>query len=72
MLEQEPDRIKFLVSIEGEKAYEIVAYNDIANFLEEEMSDTADQLWTFKEIIAHASVTTIMKALCDLGTVFCV
>ena len=52
-LEQEPNRIKFLVSVEGEKADEIVAYNDIANFLEEEMSDTADQLWTFKDIIAH-------------------
>ena len=52
-LEQEPERIKFLVSVEGEKADEIVAYNDIANFLEEEMSDTADQLWTFKDIIAH-------------------
>ena len=52
-LEQEPDRIKFLVSIEMEKADEIVAYNDIANFIEEEMSNTADQLWTFKDIIAH-------------------
>ena len=52
-LEQQPERMKFLVRVEGAKADEIIAYNDILNYLEEEMSDPAQKVWKFKEIIAH-------------------
>jgi Reverse transcriptase (RNA-dependent DNA polymerase) len=42
------------VRVEGTKADEIVAYNDIINYLEEQMSDdSSEQLWKFKDIIAH-------------------
>jgi hypothetical protein len=53
-LEVEPERVKFLVRVEGTKADEIVTYNDIINYLEEQMSDdSSEQLWKFKDIIAH-------------------
>ena len=53
-IEQQPDNVKFLVSIEGGRADEIIAYNDILDFLEETMSDDpAEQVWNFKDIVAH-------------------
>ena len=46
-LEQKLEHVKFLVQVEGDKSDEIVAYNDILDFLEEEMSEPAEQLWQF-------------------------
>ena len=51
-LQEHPDKIKFLVSIEGDRADEIIAYDDILNFLEEEILES-DKYWKFKDIIAH-------------------
>ena len=45
--------IKFRVRVDGEKADDIVAYNDIINFIEDEMTNPAEKLWTFKDIIGH-------------------
>jgi Reverse transcriptase (RNA-dependent DNA polymerase) len=51
-LQDHPDNVKFLVTIEGQENYdEIVAYNDILDHLEEQM--TEEKLWLFKDIIAH-------------------
>ena len=52
-LEEHPDRIKFLVRVEGDHADEIIGYNDLLTHLEEGMTDTAEQFWNFKEIVAH-------------------
>ena len=53
-LQQEPEHVKFLVSVEGSKADEIMAYNDIMEYLEETLSDDSnEQMWRFKDIIAH-------------------
>ena len=54
-IEQQPENIKFLVSIDGGKADEIVAYNDILDYLEESMSieHGTEQVWKFKDIVAH-------------------
>ena len=54
-IEQRPEDIKFLVSIDGDKADQIVAYNDLMDYLEEQMSDetNADLMWNFKDIVAH-------------------
>ena len=57
-LEQKPEHIKFLVQVEGDKADEIIAYNDILDYLEEEMSEPAEQLWQFKDIVAHEGPLT--------------
>jgi hypothetical protein len=51
---EHPDRVKFLVRVGGDKVDEIVDYNDIIQYLEDEMStENQDVLWTFKDIIAH-------------------
>ena len=53
-LHEQPEHIKFLVSIEGSKADEIVAYNDILEYLEETLLDDPNQqVWRFKDIVAH-------------------
>jgi hypothetical protein len=53
-LAEQPEHIKFLVSIEGDKADEIVAYNDILDYLEEALEDDSpERMWRFKDIIAH-------------------
>ena len=49
----EGDEIKFLVRIEGAKKDEIVAYNKVLEYLEEELTDPTERFWNFKEIIAH-------------------
>ena len=47
-LQQEPKHIKFLVSAKGSKADEIVAYNNILDYLEEALSDDpTEQMWRF-------------------------
>ena len=53
-LDKRPEHVKFLVSIEGTKADEIIAYNDILEYLEESLlEDPEKQVWKFKDIIAH-------------------
>ena len=52
-LNQEPERMKFLVRLDEAKVDEIVAYNDILNYLEEEMSDPSEKYWKFMRISAH-------------------
>ena len=42
-LHEQPEHVKFLVSIEGSKADEIVAYNDILEYLEETLIDDPSQ-----------------------------
>ena len=52
-LHEHHEHVKFLVSIEGSKADEIVAYNDILEYLEEALlDDSTEQLWKFKYITA--------------------
>ena len=46
-LEEHPDRVKFLVQMEGEAQDEIIAYNDIINYLEAELSDD-EKVWSLK------------------------
>ena len=41
------------MSIEGDRADEIVSYNDILDYIEEQMTDPTEQMWKFKSIIAH-------------------
>ena len=42
------------MSVEGSKADEIVAYNDILEYLEESLlEDPKEEVWKFKDIIAH-------------------
>jgi hypothetical protein len=58
-LQERPEHVKFLVSVEGNKADEIVAYNDILSYLEETMSnDNTQPTWRFKDIIAHEGPLT--------------
>ena len=53
-LQERPEHIKFLVSIEGDKADEIVAYKYILDYLEDTMeNDSPNMMWTFKDIVAH-------------------
>lgn len=52
-LNQQTERTKFLVRLDEAKVDEIVAYNDILNYLEEEMSDPSERYWKFKRITAH-------------------
>ena len=58
-LQERPEHVKFLVSVEGNKADKIVAYNNILCYLEETMSDDSSQpVWKFKDIIAHEGPLT--------------
>lgn len=54
-IKKQPKNVKFQVSIEGSRADEIVVYNDILKYLEENMSDdsAAKPVWKFKDIVAH-------------------
>ena len=56
--DKDPAKVKFLVKVDGDTADEIVAYNDILQYLEDEMTDPADKLWHFKDIIAHEGPLT--------------
>jgi hypothetical protein len=49
-LENEPDRIRFKCRVNN-KYDEIVAYNDVINFIEDD--DTWDGMWKFREILDH-------------------
>jgi Reverse transcriptase (RNA-dependent DNA polymerase) len=48
-----PSMTKFLVRIGGDKADEIVSYNDLINYVAEDLNDPDAAIWRFKDIIAH-------------------
>ena len=55
-LRAHPDFVKFLVRCEGDRADEIITYNQAMEHINEEFAKTDDPnaiLWTFEEIIAH-------------------
>jgi len=51
------DQVKFLISIPDAQAEEIVAYNEIVDYIsaqiEEEQQEGPDRLWKFREIVSH-------------------
>ena len=51
----EQDDIQFLVSIDGAKADELIAYSDVLDYFNEqdEELDPAERIWKFREITAH-------------------
>ena len=51
-LERQPERIKFKVKVGDEKFNEIVSYNDMCHFIEEQ-TELEDGTWRFRKIIAH-------------------
>ena len=50
-VEQHPERIKFLCRINEEDREELIAYNEILNYLEAQEQD--DVLWKFRRIVGH-------------------
>jgi len=49
---QHPEKIKFLVSVDENKADEIVSYNDILHFINKEMERDDDQeYWRFEQLV---------------------
>ena len=51
---QHPDKIKFLVSVDENKADEIVSYNDILQFINKEIErDDSQEYWRFKQLVGH-------------------
>ena len=53
---EQPDKKRFLVSINDDQAEEVVSYNEILDHIEKEASndDDGNQLWKFKSITGHA------------------
>ena len=51
-LERQPERIKFKVKVGDEKFDEIVSYNEMCDFIEEQ-TELEDGTWRFRKIIAH-------------------
>ena len=53
-LEEHPERVEFLVTYEGnDRLDEIVAHNQVLDALEADKLDPNDQMWAFKDIVAH-------------------
>ena len=50
-VEQHPERVKFLCKINEEDREELIAYNEILNYLEAQEQD--DVLWKFRRIVGH-------------------
>jgi len=51
---QHPEKIKFLVSVDENKADEIVSYNDILHFINKEIErDDEQEYWRFKQLVGH-------------------
>jgi len=51
---QHPDKIKFLVSVDENKADEIVSYNDILHFVNKKIErDDGQEYWRFKQLVGH-------------------
>ena len=58
-LEEYPKRVQFLVTYEGiNRLYEIAAYNQVLDALEADTLDPNDQMWAFKDIVAHEGPLT--------------
>jgi hypothetical protein len=55
-LDDDPDRIKFLCSVNDDTFEEVMAYNDIVNFIEKDEEDGT--VWKFKRITAHEGPIT--------------
>ena len=51
ILSKNPDRIKFICSINDEQAEEIFSYNDLLNFLARD--EESDVIWKFRRITSH-------------------
>ena len=47
-----PTRIEFLCSINDDESEELIAYNDILNYIERDASEETT-IWKFKRITAH-------------------
>jgi len=55
-LEEHPERVEFLVTFKGnDRLDDIVAYNQVLDALEADILDPNDQMWAFKDIVAHES-----------------
>jgi hypothetical protein len=50
-VEQNPERIRFLCKLQDEDREELIAYNEILNYLETQ--EQGEQLWKFKRITGH-------------------
>ena len=58
-LEEHPERVQFLVTYEGNNCLnKIVAYNQVLDALEADILDPNDQMWAFKDIVAHEGPLT--------------
>ena len=51
--DQDPERIRFACEVGDEKFQEIVDYNDMCNFIEEQMQEE-DGTWRFRRITGHS------------------
>jgi hypothetical protein len=48
------DQVKLLLTIPNEKIEEIVAYNEVLDYInDQDQTEKADQLWKFRAITAH-------------------
>jgi hypothetical protein len=56
LVEQQPDRVKFLCSINDDQYEEIMSYNDIISHIEKDDEDTT--VWKFRKITAHEGPLT--------------
>jgi hypothetical protein len=57
--QEHPERVQFLVTYEGNDCLdEIVAYNQVLDALEADILDPYDQMWAFKDIVAHEGPLT--------------
>jgi hypothetical protein len=55
-MEDNKERIKFLLTIDGAQQDEIISYSELIDIIEkqeQENLDDPERLWTFKEIVAH-------------------
>jgi len=52
-LAETPEMIQFRCKVSDDDYEEIVAYNDIVNFIEDEQVDGEDGVWKFHEILDH-------------------
>ena len=58
-LEEHPERVQFLVTYEGNDCLnKIVLYNQVLDALEADILDPNDQMWAFKDIVAHEGPLT--------------
>jgi hypothetical protein len=53
-LNDDPERTKFLLSVNGDTYEDVMAYNDLMNHIELQQSQVDDQTWRYKRIISHS------------------